>query len=53
MLQGLNRWSLHAPFSHFSLAVGKQADIVIVNGDPTVNIQDIEKVEIVFKDGGI
>ncbi len=51
MLQGLNRWSLHAPFSHFSLAVGKQADIVIVNGDPTVNIQDIEKVEIVFKDG--
>ena len=34
-----------------SIAVGKQADIVIVNGDPTVNIQDIEKVEIVFKDG--
>jgi imidazolonepropionase-like amidohydrolase len=34
-----------------SLAVGKQADIVIVNGDPSVNIQDIEKVEIVFKDG--
>lgn len=34
-----------------SLAVGKQADIVIVNGDPSANIQDIEKVEIVFKDG--
>ena len=34
-----------------SLAVGKQADIVIVNGDPAANIQDIEKVEIVFKDG--
>lgn len=34
-----------------SVAVGKQADIVIVNGDPAVNIQDIEKVEIVFKDG--
>lgn len=34
-----------------SLAVGKQADIVIVHGDPSANIQDIEKVEIVFKDG--
>ena len=34
-----------------SIAVGKQADIVIVKGDPSVNIQDIEKVEIVFKDG--
>jgi hypothetical protein len=34
-----------------SLTVGKQADIVIVNGDPSANIQDIEKVEIVFKDG--
>ena len=34
-----------------SLAVGKQADIVIVNGDPSANIKDIEKVEIVFKDG--
>jgi len=34
-----------------SLAVGKQADIVIVKGDPSANIQDIEKVEIVFKDG--
>lgn len=34
-----------------SLAVGKQADMVIVNGDPTVNIHDIEKAEIVFKDG--
>ena len=34
-----------------SLTVGKQADIVIVNGDPSANIHDIEKVEIVFKDG--
>jgi imidazolonepropionase-like amidohydrolase len=34
-----------------SLTVGKQADIVIVKGDPSKHIQDIEKVEIVFKDG--
>jgi imidazolonepropionase-like amidohydrolase len=31
--------------------VGKQADIVIVKGDPSTNIKDIENVEVVFKDG--
>jgi imidazolonepropionase-like amidohydrolase len=34
-----------------SLATGKQADIVIVHGDPSTNIQDIENVDVVFKDG--
>lgn len=34
-----------------SLAVGKQADIVLVKGDPSSRIQDIENVEVVFKDG--
>jgi len=34
-----------------SLAAGKQADIMIVKGDPAKNIRDIENVEIVFKDG--
>jgi len=34
-----------------TLASGKQADIVIVKGDPSTNIADVEKVEIVFKDG--
>jgi imidazolonepropionase-like amidohydrolase len=34
-----------------SLAAGKQADIVIVKGDPSTNIKDIENVELVFKDG--
>ena len=34
-----------------SLGVGKQADIVLVKGDPSANIRDIENVEIVFKDG--
>ena len=34
-----------------SLAVGKAADIVVIRGDPSANINDIEKVEIVFKDG--
>jgi imidazolonepropionase-like amidohydrolase len=34
-----------------SLAPGKQADIMIVKGNPSKNIRDIENVEIVFKDG--
>jgi imidazolonepropionase-like amidohydrolase len=34
-----------------SIAVGKQADLMIVKGDPSKNINDIENVEIVFKDG--
>jgi len=34
-----------------SIATGKQADLMIVKGNPTANINDIEKVEIVFKDG--
>jgi hypothetical protein len=34
-----------------SLATGKQADIVLVKGDPSTKIADIENVEIVFKDG--
>ncbi len=34
-----------------SLAAGKQADMVLIHGDPAANIEDIEKVETVFKDG--
>ena len=34
-----------------TLAPGKQADLVVLRGDPTREIADIEKVEIVFKDG--
>jgi imidazolonepropionase-like amidohydrolase len=34
-----------------SIAAGKQADLMVVKGNPAVNIMDIEKVEIVFKDG--
>jgi imidazolonepropionase-like amidohydrolase len=34
-----------------SIAAGKNADLVVVNGDPSKNIEDIEKTEIVFKDG--
>jgi imidazolonepropionase-like amidohydrolase len=34
-----------------SLAPGKQADIVLVKGDPSTKIADIENVELVFKDG--
>jgi len=34
-----------------SLAPGKQADIMLVKGDPSAKIADIENVELVFKDG--
>lgn len=34
-----------------SIAAGKQADLMVVKGNPVANINDIEKVEIVFKDG--
>jgi imidazolonepropionase-like amidohydrolase len=34
-----------------SLATGKSADLVVLKGDPSKQISDIENVEIVFKDG--
>jgi len=34
-----------------SLKAGKQADIVVIKGDPSQKIEDIENVELVFKDG--
>jgi imidazolonepropionase-like amidohydrolase len=34
-----------------TIAVGKQADLVLIAGDPGTQIADIEKVEIVFKRG--
>ena len=34
-----------------SIAVGKNADLVVLKGDPATHISDIENVEIVFKDG--
>ena len=34
-----------------TLAAGKQADLVLINGDPSTRIDDIEKVDTVFKDG--
>jgi imidazolonepropionase-like amidohydrolase len=34
-----------------TLAVGKQADLVVINGNPAATIGDIRKVETVFKQG--
>jgi imidazolonepropionase-like amidohydrolase len=34
-----------------TIAPGKQADLVVIKGDPSTKIEDIENVEIVFKDG--
>jgi predicted amidohydrolase YtcJ len=34
-----------------TLAAGKQADVVIVRGNPAANVADIRNVTVVFKDG--
>lgn len=34
-----------------SIAAGKQADLVIINGDPSSRIADIRNVELVFRQG--
>jgi imidazolonepropionase-like amidohydrolase len=34
-----------------SIAAGKAADLVVIAGDPTKNIDDVENVQLVFKDG--
>lgn len=34
-----------------TIAVGLQADLIVIAGDPSTKITDIEKVEMVFKDG--
>jgi imidazolonepropionase-like amidohydrolase len=34
-----------------TLLPGKLADLIVVRGDPSADIADIEKVETVFKDG--
>ncbi|MGA7884853.1 MAG: amidohydrolase family protein [Acidobacteriaceae bacterium] len=37
---------------HFgTIAVGKDADLVVVDGNPAKNIMDVEKVDTVYKDG--
>jgi len=34
-----------------SIAVGKQADLVVINGNPAATMSDVRKVETVFKQG--
>lgn len=34
-----------------TISAGKQADLIVVDGDPATNIPDIEKVEFVFRKG--
>jgi hypothetical protein len=34
-----------------TIAMGKRADLILVHGDPAAHIDEIEKVEVVFKDG--
>jgi hypothetical protein len=34
-----------------TIAPGKRADLILVRGDPAAHIEDLENVEVVFKDG--
>jgi imidazolonepropionase-like amidohydrolase len=34
-----------------TIAVGRQADLMVVNGDPSTNISDLRNVELVFRQG--
>ena len=34
-----------------TIEVGKRADLLVITGDPSVNIKDIQNIEIVFKNG--
>jgi hypothetical protein len=34
-----------------TIAAGKQADLVVIDGNPAARIADLEKVKFVFKDG--
>jgi enamidase len=34
-----------------SIAIGKQADLIVIDGNPAINIADVRKVETVFKRG--
>lgn len=42
---------MHHEQDRGSIAVGKVADVVLVDGDPTVNISDVRKTVMVVKDG--
>jgi imidazolonepropionase-like amidohydrolase len=42
---------MHHEKDRGSIAVGKLADAVLVDGDPTVNISDVRKTVMVVKDG--
>ena len=42
---------LHRERDIGTVAEGKRADLVLVHGHPAAHIEDIEKVEVVFKDG--
>jgi imidazolonepropionase-like amidohydrolase len=34
-----------------SIEAGKNADLIVIRGNPATDIKDVEKVETVFKDG--
>ena len=42
---------MHHETDRGSIAVGKVADVVLVNGDPTTNISDVRRTVMVVKDG--
>ena len=48
---GRNRFCRGCRANVGTIAAGKQADLVVIKGDPSKKIEDIENVETFFKDG--
>ena len=44
-------WRFDGPTALVSIAAGKAADLVVLAGNRAKNIDDVERVETVFKDG--
>jgi imidazolonepropionase-like amidohydrolase len=42
---------LHIDEKTGTIQPGKQADLLVLSGDPSKNIADIEKIEMIFHNG--
>jgi hypothetical protein len=44
---------MHMDHDFGSVTPGKFADMILVNGDPTANISDVRRIEVVIKNGAV
>jgi imidazolonepropionase-like amidohydrolase len=43
--------ALGIPNDRGTIAVGKRADLIVIDGNPSIDIKDIRKIDVVFKNG--